>query len=94
MPRICHFTGARTSSGNSLRYRGRAKYLGGIGRKVTSCTKRTFKPNLQNVTTVIDGVPTRVKASTKAIRMGLIVKPVRRKYTYTREMKVAEQSGT
>jgi len=92
MPRICHFTGAKTSSGNSLRYRGRAKYLGGIGRKVTSCTKRVFKPNLQNVTAVIDGAPTRIKVSTKAIRMGLVVKPVRRKYTYTREQKEAGQA--
>ena len=93
MPRVCHFTGAKTRSGNSLRYRGRAKYLGGIGRKVTSCTGRTFKPNLQNVTAVIDGAPKRIKVSTKAIRMGLVVKPVRRKYTYTRAQKAAAASA-
>ncbi|HMN97114.1 MAG TPA: 50S ribosomal protein L28 [Phycisphaerales bacterium] len=84
MPRVCHFTGAKTRSGNSLRYRGRAKYLGGIGRKMTSCTGRTFKPNLQRVSAVIDGAPTRIKVSTRAIRMGLVVKPMRRKYVYTR----------
>ncbi len=91
MPRVCHFTGAKTRSGNSLRYRGRAKYLGGIGRKMTSCTGRTFKPNLQTVTAVIDGAPKRIKVSTRAIRMGLVVKPVRRKYTYTRDQNAAKQ---
>lgn len=87
MPRVCHFTGARTSTGNRIRYRGRAKYLGGIGLKMTSCTKRTFKPNLQTVTAVIDGRPQRIKASTKAIKQGLVVKPLKRKYGYTRQQK-------
>ncbi len=87
MPRVCAFTGKKTIRGNSLRYRGRAKYLGGIGKKVTSCTKRTFKPNLQTLTTLVDGKPVRVKASTKAIRQGLIVKPLKRKYAYTRAAK-------
>lgn len=89
MPRVCHFTGASTRSGNSVRYRGRAKYLGGVGRKITSCTARTFKPNLQTVSAVIDGAPTRVKVSTRAIRMGLVTKPMRRKYTWTRKQKAA-----
>jgi len=47
MPRECYFTGARTHVGRSLRYRGKAKYLGGIGKKVTSAAKRSFKPNLR-----------------------------------------------
>ncbi len=81
MPRECFFTGVRTSFGNSIRTRGRAKYLGGVGTKVTSCTRRTFKPNLQTVTAMVDGAPKRIKVSTKAIRMGLVVKPAKRKYT-------------
>jgi large subunit ribosomal protein L28 len=84
MPRVCYFTGARTTRGNSLRYRGKAKYLGGIGKKVTSCARRTFKPNLQTVTTMIDGKPKRIKVTTRVIKKGLIVKPLRRKYTYSR----------
>ena len=87
MPRVCHFTGARTTSGNRIRYRGRAKYLGGIGLKMTSCTKRTFKPNLQDVTAIIDGTPKRIKASARAIKQGLVVKPLKRKYGYTRQQK-------
>ena len=58
-------------------------YLGGVGIKTTSCKKRTFKPNLQTVTTMIDGRPVRVKASVRAIRQGLVVKPVRRKAVYS-----------
>ncbi|MFM1935941.1 MAG: ribosomal protein [Planctomycetota bacterium] len=85
MPRVCHFTGAKTSSGNVLKIRGKAKYLGGVGLKTTSVKKRTFKPNLQTVDTVEGGVRKRVKASVRAIRAGLVVKPVKRAYTYTRE---------
>ena len=89
MPRVCHFTGARTTKGNRVRYRGRAKYLGGIGKKVTSCTRRTFKPNLQTVSAVVDGKPARIKVSTRAIKNGMVVKPLKRKYAYTR----AQQDG-
>lgn len=90
MARVCYFTGARTRVGNRLRYRGRAKYLGGIGKKITSCTRRTFKPNLQTVQAVIDGRTRRLKVSAKAIRQGLVVKPLRRKYAYTRQLRASE----
>ena len=82
MSRVCHFTGRRTTVGHSLRYRGKAKYLGGVGKKITGKTKRKFMPNLQTVTAMIDGKPTRIKVSTKALRMGLVVKPVRRRAVY------------
>ena len=90
MARVCYFTGVRTRVGNRLRYRGRAKYLGGIGKKITSCTKRTFKPNLQTVQAVVDGRTRRLKVSAKAIRQGLVVKPLRRKYAYTRQLRASE----
>ena len=92
MPRQCHFTGIRTQVGNKLRYRGRAKYLGGIGKKITSCTRRKFKPNLQTVTALIDGAPRRVKVSARAIRNGLVVKPLKRKYSYTRRLRQEQPS--
>lgn len=80
MPRICEFTGRKTTVGNTYCIRGKAKYLGGVGTKVTSKTKRTFKPNIQTVTTVTeDGSVVRVKASTRAIKSGLITKPLRRR---------------
>jgi len=78
MARVCHFTGKRTRSGNSLSRRGKAKYLGGVGVKTTGVTKRKFKPNIQKVRAVVDGKICRIKASAKAIRMGLVVKPPKR----------------
>ena len=89
MPRVCHFTGARTSTGRKIRYRGRPKYQGGIGLKISGLSRRKFKPNIQRVTAVIDGKPARIKASTRAIRNGLVVKPLKRKYGYTRKLKEA-----
>jgi large subunit ribosomal protein L28 len=91
MPRVCHFTGAKTRRGNVCKYRGKAKYLGGVGVKTTSIKPRRFKPNLQTVTTVIEGTPTRVKASVRAIRQGLVTKPIKRKYAYTRRKAAGEQ---
>lgn len=89
MPRICHFTGRRTKVGRRILYRGKPKYQGGIGLKISGCSKRKFKPNLQRVRAIIDGVPRRIRVSTKAIKQGLVVKPLRRKYGYTRQQKLA-----
>jgi len=80
MPRVCHFTGKKTTFGNSISRRGKAKYLGGVGRKTTGITRRKFKPNIQRVRALIDGRIVRIKVSTKAIRQGLIVKPPKRNY--------------
>ena len=91
MPRVCHFTGRRTSSGHTYTHRGKAKYLGGVGTKVTGKTKRKFRPNIQTVTAVVGGSSRRVKVSAKAIRMGLVVKPLKRKYGYT--AKIADAQG-
>jgi large subunit ribosomal protein L28 len=80
MPRVCFFTGKRTHAGRSYSHRGKAKYLGGVGTKVTGITKRKFKPNIQRVRAVIDGRVCRIKVSVKAIRMGLVVKPMKRNW--------------
>jgi large subunit ribosomal protein L28 len=80
MSRVCYFTGKRTKSGRQYTRRGKAKYLGGVGRKVTSRTKRKFKPNVQKVRAVIDGKPVRLMVSAKAIRNGMVVKPLKRLY--------------
>lgn len=90
MPRVCHFTGRRTKVGRRIRYRGKPKYQGGIGLKVTGITKRTFKPNLQTVRAIVDGVPQTLRVSTKAIKQGLVVKPLKRKYGWTRQQKQAQ----
>jgi large subunit ribosomal protein L28 len=87
MSRECPFTGKKTIFGNSITRRGKAKRLGGVGKKVTGMTRRKFKANIQKVRAVIDGKVGRIRVSAKAIRMGLIQKPVKRNY------KPAEQAG-
>ncbi len=78
MPRVCYFTGKHTTAGRSYSHRGKAKYLGGVGTKITGITKRKFKPNIQRVRALINGKVCRIKVSAKAIRMGLVIKPPRR----------------
>jgi len=80
MSRVCYFTGKRTRTGQTICRRGKAKYLGGVGRKITGITKRKFKANIQKVRAVIDGKVCRVRVSAKAIHMGLVEKPVKRNY--------------
>ncbi|HPD45867.1 MAG TPA: 50S ribosomal protein L28 [Anaerohalosphaeraceae bacterium] len=87
MARECYFTGKRTTAGRSIARRGKAKYLGGVGKKTTGVTKRKFKPNIQKVRAVIDGKVCRISVSAKAIRMGLVEKPLKRNY------KVAEKAA-
>jgi large subunit ribosomal protein L28 len=82
MPFECVYTGRRTKIGRQCTYRGKAKYLGGNGVKITGRSARKFKPNLQKVRVVIDGKPVRVWASAKALRSGLVTKRLRRAQTY------------
>lgn len=93
MPYVCHYTGKKSSFGKQRTYRGQKIAKGGFGLKPTGITKRRFRPNLQTVAAVVDGVPTRVKASTRAIKSGLVVKPLRRKYGYTLQQKQAAAKG-
>ncbi len=80
MSRECFFTGKRTSFGNTIARRGKAKYLGGVGRKITGINRRKFKPNIQKVHAIVDGVARRVRVSAKAMKMGLVVKRPKRNY--------------
>ena len=90
MGRVCHFTGARTSVGRRIHYRGLPKYKGGIGLNISGVSKRKIKPNLQRVRALIDGQSVRIKVSTRAIRNGLVVKPLKRKYGWTHQQKASE----
>jgi len=80
MSRECFFLGKKPVAGRSLARRGKAKFLGGVGTKTPGVSKRKFKPNIQTVRAIIDGKPCRIKVSAKAIRMGLVEKPVKRNY--------------
>ena len=78
MPRVCQFSGKKTHAGRTYTTRGLAKSKGGIGKKTTGKTKRTFKANLQRVRAVINGRVMRVRVSAKLLRRGIIEKPVKR----------------
>ena len=80
MSRLCYFTGKKTSAGNSIARRGKAKKHGGVGKNITGVTKRKFKPNIQKVRAIVDGKVCRIKVSAKAIRSGLVIKPAKRNY--------------
>ena len=83
MPRVCYFTGKKTQFGHKVTHRGKAKYLGGVGTKITGISSRKFKPNIQKVRAVVNGRIVRIKVSAKALRMGLVTKPPIRKYRPT-----------
>ena len=97
MPNRCYFTGKGTTFGKKRAWRGQKITKGGFGLKATGITRRTFKANLQKVNAVVEGPggvkqAKRVKVSTRAIRSGLVIKPLKRKYGYTRQQKL-EASG-
>ena len=87
MPNVCHFTGKKTTFVKKRAYSGQKITKGGFGLKTTGISRRSFKPNLHKVTAMVDGRPQRIKVSAKAIRMGLVEKPLKRKYGYTRQQK-------
>ncbi|NLK40939.1 MAG: 50S ribosomal protein L28 [Planctomycetes bacterium] len=80
MARECYFLGKKTRAGKNYATRGKAKYLGGVGKKTTGITKRKFKANVQKVRAVVDGKVCRIRVSAKAMRMGLVTKPPKRNY--------------
>ncbi|MFO7957935.1 MAG: 50S ribosomal protein L28 [Candidatus Brocadiia bacterium] len=77
MARECAICGRGSKSGGSVKQRGRAKYLGGVGRRTTGRSKRQFKPNLQRVKALIDGTPKKIYACTKCIKSGKVIKAVK-----------------
>lgn len=80
MARECSICGKRSQMGNSVQTRGKAKYLGGVGTKITGCTRRKFKPNLQRVKVALpegDGNK-RMLVCVQCIRSGKIKKAVKR----------------
>ena len=47
MARGCAVCGKSSKMGNQIETRGKAKYLGGVGTKITGISRRKFRPNLQ-----------------------------------------------
>jgi large subunit ribosomal protein L28 len=64
--------------GNRVTTRGKQKYLGGVGTKVTGIARRKFRPNLQRVkVTTPNGTHQAVLVCTRCLRSGAVTKIVR-----------------
>ncbi len=78
MARVCEICGKKAAMGNSVSHRGKAKYLGGVGTKITGITRRQFRPNLQKVrVTTRNGTNKTMRVCTQCIRSGAVTKAVR-----------------
>ncbi len=78
MARQCEVCGKGPQMGNSVTTRGKKKYLGGVGTKITGITRRQFKPNLQRVhISTKNGTHKTIFACTQCIRSGGVTKVVR-----------------
>jgi large subunit ribosomal protein L28 len=75
--RRCSICGKGPLRGEQITRRGLAKAKGGVGRKITGRSKRSFKPNLQKVQALIAGEVRRIKVCTACLRAGKVQKPVR-----------------
>ena len=75
----CAICGKKPVLGNHYARRGKAKHLGGVGRKVTGITKRRFNPNLQRIQVEIDGVVQRARVCVSCIRSGKVKRPQKQK---------------
>ena len=78
MARVCEVCGKKAAMGNSVSHRGKAKYLGGVGTKITGITRRQFRPNLQRVrVTTPNGTHKTMRVCTQCIRSGAVTKTLR-----------------
>ena len=79
MAQVCEVCGKGPQVGNSVTHRGKAKYLGGVGTKVTGISRRQFLPNLQKVhVTTSNGTHKTMRVCTQCIRSGAVTKTIRR----------------
>lgn len=77
MARVCEVCGKGPQMGNRVQTRGKAKYLGGVGTKITGITRRKFKPNLQRVrVTTTAGSNKTMRVCTQCLRSGAVTKKV------------------
>jgi large subunit ribosomal protein L28 len=78
MAQVCEVCGKKANMGNLVTTRGRAKYLGGVGTKITGISRRKFRPNLQKVrVTTAGGANKSMRVCTQCIRSGAITKAIR-----------------
>ena len=79
MPAKCEVCGRTSAFGNSIKRRGKAKYLGGVGRKITGITRRRFSANLQSLRVELpNGTRKRMRVCAKCLRSNRITKRTKR----------------
>ena len=78
MARQCEMCGKGPQLGNQVTTRGKQKYLGGVGTKITGISRRQFKPNLQRVHVTHGGRNQAMLVCTQCLRSGAVAKVVRR----------------
>jgi len=77
MAYACAICGKKPQMGNQVTHRGKAKYLGGVGTKVTGISRRQFRPNLQKVhVTTSGGTSKTLRVCTRCIRSGAVTKKI------------------
>jgi large subunit ribosomal protein L28 len=74
MANRCQICSKEPHSGYQFTRRGLAKSKGGVGRKTTGHTKRTFLPNLQVVKTTTSSGVKRLRVCAKCLRSGKVVR--------------------
>jgi large subunit ribosomal protein L28 len=74
MSRTCEICGKHTAFGRSIARRGLAKRKGGIGKKTTGITRRTFRPNIQKIRVIERGRVRRARVCAACIRAGRVRK--------------------
>ena len=73
----CEYCEKKPSMGNQVEHRGKAKYLGGVGTKVTGISRREFKPNLQRVKiTTPNGTTRYARVCTRCLKKGVVRKAI------------------
>jgi large subunit ribosomal protein L28 len=78
MARQCDVCGKGAQLGNTVTTRGKKKYLGGVGTKVTGISRRKFRPNLQRVkVSTAKGTHKAIHVCTQCLRSGAVTKVVR-----------------
>ena len=79
MGQQCDVCGKKPVVGNQYTRRGKAKYLGGVGRKPTGISRRTFRPNLQRIQCQVGGSVQRLRVCVQCIRSGKIQRPQKKR---------------
>jgi large subunit ribosomal protein L28 len=79
MGQQCDVCGKKPVVGNQYTRRGKAKYLGGVGRKPTGISRRTFRPNLQRIQCQVGGGVQRLRVCVQCIRSGRVQRPQKKR---------------